>query len=75
MKTTQLKKMKLCAMALAASATSALCVAPILAHEITGSPQHALISPPQGNLVMNMFATGAMFGILGVTLIATKNKK
>ncbi len=73
MKTNQFKKMTVAAMSIATMAMATM--TPILAHEVTGASQHALISPPQGNIVMNMLATGAMFGILGVTFVATKNRK
>ncbi len=73
MKTNQFKKMTVAAMSIATMAMATM--TPILAHEMTGTSQHALISPPQGNIVMNMLATGAMFGILGVSFVATKNRK
>ncbi len=69
-----MKKMKLCAITITAATSTMLCAVPIFAHEITGSTQHALVRPPQGNIFMDLFATAAMFGILGVSFIAIKNK-
>lgn len=73
MKTNQIKKMAIATMSIATMTMATM--TPILADDITGVSQHALVSPPHGNIVMNMLATGAMFGILGVTFVATKNRQ